>query len=96
MTLQAQLMQQLTAAEPEMIKIRRHLHAHPEISFHEEQTAAYIKAFYRELGVSTTAYGDGYGFVVDIDSGQPGPQLALRADFDVSRFKKTTTYHLNR
>ena len=82
MTLQAQLMQQLTAAEPEMIKIRRHLHAHPEISFHEEQTAAYIKAFYRELGVSTTAYGDGYGFVVDIDSGQPGPQLALRADFD--------------
>ena len=47
MTLQAQLMQQLTAAEPEMIKIRRHLHAHPEISFHEEQTAAYIKAFYR-------------------------------------------------
>ncbi len=29
MTLQAQLMQQLTAAEPEMIKIRRHLHAHP-------------------------------------------------------------------
>lgn len=82
MTLQAQLMQQLTAAEPEMIKIRRHLHAHPEISFHEEQTAAYIKAFYRELGVSTTAYGDGYGFVVDIDSGHPGPQLALRADFD--------------
>ncbi|GAB7169798.1 hypothetical protein TUA1478L_17940 [Lactiplantibacillus plantarum] len=33
MTLQAQLMQQLTAAEPEMIKIRRHLHAHPRFHF---------------------------------------------------------------
>ncbi|MBU7447279.1 MULTISPECIES: amidohydrolase [Lactiplantibacillus] len=82
MRLQDQLMQQLTAAEPEMIKIRRHLHAHPEVSFHEKATAAYLKQFYQDLGLTTTDYGDGYGFVVDIDSGHPGPQLALRADFD--------------
>lgn len=32
--------------EEEMIAIRRHLHAHPELSFEEKETADYIAAFY--------------------------------------------------
>lgn len=51
MTLQTELMQRLDAAEDEMITIRRHLHAHPELSFHEKETAAYIKQFYQGLDV---------------------------------------------
>jgi amidohydrolase len=82
MDLQTELMHKLEAAEPEMIRIRRHLHAHPEISFHEVKTAAYIKAFYQNLDCTVTDYGEGYGFAVDIDSGHPGKKLALRADFD--------------
>ncbi|QGG60754.1 amidohydrolase [Loigolactobacillus bifermentans] len=82
MTLQTDLMAKLTADQPEMVAIRRHLHAHPELSFHEKATAAYIKAFYQPLDCTVTDYGTGYGFVVEIDSGQPGPTLGLRADFD--------------
>lgn len=76
------LMARLADAEPEMIAIREHLHAHPELSFQEKQTSAYIKAWYQKLGLPTQDFGDGYGFVVDIDSGKPGKKLGLRADFD--------------
>ncbi|AVK99218.1 amidohydrolase [Pediococcus inopinatus] len=82
MDLQNELMHHLEDSEDEMIEIRRYLHAHPEISFKEKQTAAYIKKFYRDLDCQITDYGDGYGFVVDIDSGHSGPKLGLRADFD--------------
>lgn len=82
MSIQTDLMAKLDDAAPEMLQLRRYLHAHPEISFHEKQTAAYIKDYYQKIGIPTTDYGDGYGFVVDIDSGHPGRHLALRADFD--------------
>jgi amidohydrolase len=75
-------MTRLDAAKDDIIAIRRHLHAHPEVSFAEKNTSAYIKAFYADLGLTTTDYGDGYGFTVEIDSGKPGKHLALRADFD--------------
>lgn len=82
MSLLATLLQALEDDEQEMIAIRRHLHAHPEVSFHEKQTAAYIKAYYTALDMSVVPCGDGYGMYVDIEGGQPGPKLALRADFD--------------
>ena len=37
-----------------MIKHRRHLHQHPELSFQEEQTAQYIKDFYKGKDVTVT------------------------------------------
>lgn len=49
MSLETKLMQRLQAAEKEMISIRRHLHRHPENSFHEKETAHYIKQFYQGL-----------------------------------------------
>ena len=82
MSVQSELIRKLKAAEPEMIAIRRYLHEHPEVSFHEEATAAYIKDFYVQNGMTPVPYGDGYGFAINIDSGKPGRTLALRADFD--------------
>lgn len=82
MDLQATLMKRLKDAEPEMIAIRRHLHQYPEISFHEKNTSAYIRKFYQDLDCEVKACGEGYGLIIDIDSDQPGPKIALRADFD--------------
>lgn len=82
MTLEQKLMQRLSQSEDEMIQIRRHLHEHPEVSFKEKETHAYIKKFYQNLNYPVRDCGDGYGILVDIDSGHPGPKLALRADFD--------------
>lgn len=82
LTIQNELMQALNDSETEIIQIRRYLHQHPEVSFHEKNTSKYIKDFYHKLGIETKNFGDGYGFVVDIDSGRPGKLIALRADFD--------------
>lgn len=82
MTLNTVLAHRLEQSEPEMIKIRRHLHAHPELSFHEKHTAAYIQSYYQNLDCQVRHCGDGYGLVVGIDGSRSGPKLALRADFD--------------
>lgn len=82
LAIQNELMQSLNDSETEIIQIRRYLHQHPETSFHEKNTSKYIKDFYHKLGIETKDCGDGYGFIVDIDSGKPGKSIALRADFD--------------
>lgn len=41
------LVQRLQNKEKRMIDIRRHLHEHPELSFHETETPKYIADFYK-------------------------------------------------
>lgn len=82
MTVQETLLARLAASQAEIIAIRRHLHEHPEVSFKEKTTAAYIRNFYLKLGLTPVPYGEGYGLAVDIDSGHSGPHIALCADFD--------------
>ena len=86
-----QLMQRLEEREQEMIEIRRHLHANPELSFEEEKTAAYIADFYKgkDIDVVTDA-GNGYGIIVTIKGGKPGKTVALRADFDALPIQEET------
>lgn len=86
-----QLMQRLEEREQEMIEIRRHLHAKPELSFEEEKIAAYIADFYKgkDIDVVTDA-GNGYGIIVTIKGGKPGKTVALRADFDALPIQEET------
>lgn len=61
---------------------RRHLHAHPELSGREEQTAAFVAAELRALGLEPRErVGGGFGVVADLPAGQ-GACIALRADMD--------------
>ena len=76
---QRALMKKLNEHEDEIIKIRRYLHAHPETSFHEKNTARYIKEFYRHLDCKLRDCGDGYGILVDIHGPRPGKYI-LRSD----------------
>jgi hippurate hydrolase len=62
------------------VGIYKHLHAHPELSSHEHETAAYITARLRELGLQPFACG-GTGVVAVIENGD-GPVVAFRADTD--------------
>ena len=48
--LEAALGSALEAALPELIALRRHLHAHPELSGNEHQTAALVAGELRGLG----------------------------------------------
>ncbi|MGM9988902.1 MAG: amidohydrolase [Bacillaceae bacterium] len=76
------LLKEIEASFPEMVKIRRYLHQHPELSFKEYKTAEYICQFYKERGISYRNHVGGNGVVAKIIGDQPGPTVALRADFD--------------
>lgn len=66
----------------EMVRIRRYLHQHPELSFHEEKTADYICHYYDKLGIDYQRHIGGHGIVATIKGTKPGKTIALRADFD--------------
>ncbi|MEG0258348.1 MAG: amidohydrolase, partial [Lysinibacillus sp.] len=72
----------LDAYYEEMVEIRRHLHAYPEISFEEVETPAYIAAFHKELGHEVRENVGGSGVVATLRGAKPGKTVALRADFD--------------
>ncbi|WP_078550745.1 M20 family metallopeptidase [Litchfieldia alkalitelluris] len=65
-----------------MVSIRRYLHQHPELSFQEYETAAFIANFYKELGIEVRTNVGGNGVVAKVVGSKPGPTVALRADFD--------------
>lgn len=58
----------------------RHLHAHPELSMQEHETAAYIEARLDRLGIEHLRCG-GTGVVGVVRNGE-GPTIAYRADSD--------------
>lgn len=73
----------LTAAkklEKETIELRRHLHKHPELSFHEFETAKLMKEKLSSLGYKTKSGVGKTGVVADL--GKTGPVIAIRADMD--------------
>ncbi|MEI5906458.1 M20 family metallopeptidase [Bacillus spongiae] len=76
------LMELLDKRYDQMIAIRRHLHQHPELSFQEFKTAAYIGDYYQNLGISVRRNVGGNGVVARIKGNKKGKTVALRADFD--------------
>ncbi|HYF95091.1 MAG TPA: amidohydrolase [Symbiobacteriaceae bacterium] len=70
------------AVHPFAVETRRHLHMHPELSFEERETSAYVAAQLEKLSIPFTAGIGGYGIKAVIDGGHPGRTVALRADMD--------------
>ncbi|MBU2978696.1 amidohydrolase [Alteromonas sp. C1M14] len=68
--------------EPEVIKWRHHFHQHPELSNREYETAKYIEKYVRSLGLEVETGVASTGVVAILDTGKPGPVVALRADMD--------------
>ncbi|MCB0507339.1 MAG: amidohydrolase [Bacteroidetes bacterium] len=67
----------------ETVAIRRHLHAHPELSFQEKETAAFISTKLKEYGIEHQTNIGGYGIVGFIKGKNPSKKtIALRADID--------------
>jgi len=77
----------LQEALPELIALRRHLHAHPELSGHEQQTAALVAGELRELGWRVREAVGRTGVLAELGpdctgDGAPTPLAALRVDMD--------------
>ena len=67
----------------EVIAIRRHLHAHPELSYKEFDTAKYVAAQLRSYGIEPTEGIATTGIVALVKGKNPDKKtIALRADMD--------------
>lgn len=76
----------------ELVAFRRDLHAHPELSRHEDRTTRVVADRLTAAGLQPRPLPGGTGLLVDIPgSGRPGaPALALRADLDALPIQEIT------
>ena len=61
---------------------RHHLHAHPELSFEESETARFVMERLTEMGVPFESGVGGHGIVATLRQGDSNRSVALRADMD--------------
>jgi len=66
----------------QFIRIRRDIHAHPELGFKEHRTAALVAKLLTEWGYAVTTGIGGTGVVGQLKRGSGGQRLGLRADMD--------------
>ena len=71
------------AHQPETVDTRRHLHMHPELSFEEKETAAFVADKLRSFGITPQEGIADTGLVALIEGKNPDKKVvALRADMD--------------
>jgi len=71
------------ALRPELVAWRRHLHMHPELSYREMATAAFVRERLAALGLEPSPpLAGGTGLTCTIHGLDDGPTVALRADMD--------------
>jgi amidohydrolase len=71
------------AYKEEVIATRRHLHANPELSYQEYNTAAFVKERLEKLGITRIEQKATTGWTALIEGNNPSKKVvALRADMD--------------
>ncbi|MES2560454.1 MAG: M20 family metallopeptidase [Bacteroidota bacterium] len=66
-----------------VVSLRRHIHQHPELSFQEYNTQAFVEHKLREMGITDIEHKAKTGLVVHIKGKNPDIKtIALRADMD--------------
>ena len=87
--LSAEITRNVATDYPSLEALYQHLHAHPELSLQEKETAARIASEWRTAGFQVTEGFGGYGVVAVLKNG-PGPTLLLRTDLDGLPVKEET------
>lgn len=87
---------QVDAELPPLLALYRDLHAHPELSRHEERTSAFMAGELRQAGYSVTEhigkYSDGspaFGIVALLKNGS-GPTVLVRTELDALPVEEKT------
>ena len=77
----------------ELIKIRQHLHAHPELSGQEAQTAAFVLQKLQALQPRQIIHPIGkHGIAAVFEGAKPGPAILFRAELDALPVHETNTF----
>jgi hippurate hydrolase len=80
----------LEQAAPRFIEVRRDIHRHPELAFHEERTSAKVAALLRDFGYEVSTGLAGTGVVGTLRRGGGARRLGLRADMDALQIQEAT------
>lgn len=75
------MLKKAQALQDELVRLRRDIHAHPELGFQEFRTAALVADTLTELGIEAQTGIGRTGVVGQIGTGS-GPTIAIRADMD--------------
>jgi len=75
------LLEQATTFLDDLVRLRREIHAHPELAFQEQRTAATAARIVRDLGFDVRTGIGRTGVLAELRHGA-GPVIALRADMD--------------
>lgn len=76
-----EIQRRIDAEYPDLEALYKHLHAHPELAFEEEQTAARLAKELKALGFEVTPKVGGEGIVGVLKNGA-GPTVMVRTDMD--------------
>ena len=83
-------LQSMAARElPSLVALYKELHANPELSLHEEQTASRIAKELRDAGLEVSEKVGGHGLVGVLKNGA-GPVILVRTDLDALPVKEQT------
>lgn len=74
---------------PSLEVLYHHLHANPELSFQEKNTAARLVQELRDAGLTVTPNVGGHGFVGVLENGE-GPTVMIRTDLDALPVEERT------
>jgi amidohydrolase len=87
--LKEKIVQLASDQHAEVVKMRRHLHKNPELSFQEFETAAFVKAELARMGIASEAIAT-TGVLALIRGEMPSERvIALRADMDALPIRET-------
>ncbi|WP_024545129.1 M20 family metallopeptidase [Picosynechococcus sp. NKBG15041c] len=76
---------------PRLIEIRRHIHAHPELSGEEHQTAAYVSGVLSSCGIAVQESVGKTGVIGNLQGQGTDPRtLAIRVDMDALPIQECT------
>ncbi len=73
-----------------LARARRHIHQHPELSYQEAGTAAYVARHLKDWGWEVATHVGGHGVVGTLRAGSGGRSVALRADMDALPIAEAT------
>jgi metal-dependent amidase/aminoacylase/carboxypeptidase family protein len=76
------LMDMVAHHEKRIYETADHIWKNPETGYREWKTSEYLAAQFEELGYTLTKAGDIPGFYTDLDTGVPGPKVAILGELD--------------
>jgi len=74
------ILEQAQRLAPELVRLRRHIHTHPDLSFNEHATAKLVAETLTKHGYQAKFVAGGIGVVAEIGNGTR--TIAVRADMD--------------